>query len=177
MRRDWANDLPEIRRLAEQEKMSAAMIAERFSVTRNSIIGVCNRNSIQLPGLSPEAHRAKSVRRDRKLREPAAAKPRKPKPCRPTIEVVPPMPVPLIPAEPVKFGDLRILSLGGVNQCRSFLPGESGVDGLVCADATPPGQPWCPACRALYYRPLRSKVSPQRINLHSQWSGAKPAWA
>jgi hypothetical protein len=150
--RNWKDDIPEIRRLAEQEKLTASQIAHELGVTKNAIIGVVRRNGIKLPGLTGNA----------KGRPPS----------KPIVEVFP-----VAAVDPMKYRDLRLLSLGGRNQCRNFLPGESGLDGLVCSAETPPGQPWCPTCRAMYYKPARSRHEPaQRINLHSQWSGAQVAW-
>lgn len=165
--RKWEDDIPEVRRLAEQEKLHAADIGRALGATKHAIIGLCRRNDIKLHHASGNrdgrpASGSERTRRWRARRAPATA---------PIIATVAPQPSPSVirmPASHIRFGDLRLLSSSRVNECRNFLPGESGVDGLVCADATPPGQPWCQACRARVYTKLRATPKP-RFEL-GQWT-------
>lgn len=71
------------------------------------------------------------------------------------IEPEPVEPEPMAPGGPVRFADLRPLGAGRRNQCRLFLAGEAGLNGLVCGAETAPGAAWCAACRARLFRPIR----------------------
>jgi GcrA cell cycle regulator len=72
------------------------------------------------------------------------------------MRVVPPPVVAerALPANPTPFIELRKFRTDAPNQCRHFLGGHSGAEGLVCADATEPGKSWCPSCARVLLRPV-----------------------
>lgn len=159
--RVWSDaDKAAVRRMAEDEKLTASMIAPFFGVRRNAIIGLCRRNAIRLPGLSSNPGRAKVERKPR--RAPLAAI-LPPPVLGPQEEPLPP------PATAVVFGNLRQYS-AGINQCRNFLPGHSGNGGSVCATDTQPGEAYCARCREKMYRPVTLGRLPTNKK-HNNWLG------
>jgi hypothetical protein len=73
-------------------KMSAAQIAIPFGVTRNAIVGACDRHKIQLCGDGARAQRRDDRVQIKRIRETVARveKPAKPRPIQPEPPVEPP---------------------------------------------------------------------------------------
>jgi hypothetical protein len=142
--RVWTDEvILTIRDMAEVQGMTGTAIGNHFGVTRNCIIGLCNRRGIQLPG---RACNPKSPKRPRTFT---------PKVLKPRVQIIEPAPP---PANPVTFGELRFFRETMSNQCRNFLHGHSGDKGLVCATTTDPGESYCRLCRGpLYVKPTARK--------------------
>jgi hypothetical protein len=66
--RVWTDDrLAELRRLVEVKRYSASMAAEALGVTRNMVIGACDRNDIKLTGKNHQELNPEVVALARKL--------------------------------------------------------------------------------------------------------------
>jgi hypothetical protein len=138
---EWTEDhITRLRYLAETEKLSASKIAEEFGgVTRNAVIGKCQRAGIKLNSQPGKPASTKGKPRFRKISKalPVAEKPEP------------------LPTGPVHFIDLRRFSTEHPNECRRFIGTQQGMHGFVCGAATPIGKAWCAKCAKRLFAPPR----------------------
>lgn len=123
---------------------SASIIAASLGTTRNSIIGLCRRNNIVLPGDASMGGRKSGKANAEKLR---SAKPAKPKPPKPplsgVVKTMPkaeraPEPEPIVGGKPfieLREGDCKWPLWDRLPQFASQAP--------HCGEPTAHGETWC----------------------------------
>jgi hypothetical protein len=126
-----------------REGFSTSIIAERLGRTRNAIIGRLGRTSVP----APERPINKSAMKKRRYVLPPVA-------ANTNIECYSADQLPIEPDDLFE-GGVTLVELKS-NQCRN-VTGHNGYLATYCAEASPVGHSYCPACRAKIYIPLRRK--------------------
>ena len=150
----WSEKATAVRRAkwsADTARQIAANLSKEYGpVTRNAVIGVCHRNSIELrgPGPTPKL----KTKRPTKQRKPTDPRP---KPSEPGEVYT----FPAVPPAPKSKGVLFLDST--TNQCRfpMWADGTPIAQKTICGN--PADGPWCAHHRAIVYQP-ESTINEQR---------------
>jgi hypothetical protein len=148
-------ELKQLREMVDKG-WSASAIATTMRRTRNAVIGVCNRNNIQLQNKNGKMMAAEKAR--------MPPKPKKVRPIREKLKDIKPFlePLPKVyiikritPVEDVNFIPLnkKITELRHAD-CRAVMSEITMGDTLYCAHGVVPGKSWCPYHMMKYTYPI-----------------------
>lgn len=152
----WSDEKIERLKLLWGTDLSMAGIAAEMGVSRNSVIGKCNRLGLpsrgQAPRLTEEELRRRRLERQRVYDEKRRTFGARLSKTRKRVR----MDTPSIVASTPYVGDLRIplrdlrdFSNKRANQCRFIADEPPGPDYLACGNETQAGESYCAHCRPL----------------------------